>query len=112
MELKKLVERSEPPYLTKLITKISAQELSVRELRRLTKSPKKKETEKRTTYFKRTKQGFRLIGFSYRPEMPVEERQKAIQALEEALALLETELKFSKINQKQTAMSAKKRGGS
>ena len=47
----------------------------------------------RKTYFRRTPEGFKLIGFSYRPEMPAEEKQKAVKALKEALALLEAELK-------------------
>ena len=47
----------------------------------------------RKTYFRRTSEGFKLIGFSYRPEMPDVEKQKAVQALKEALAILEAELK-------------------
>ena len=33
------------------------------------------------------------MGFSYRPDLPAEEKQKAVQALKEALAMLEAELK-------------------
>ncbi len=82
-------------YLTKLIEEIAAKNLSSRELERKIKNVQKEKTAKpkEQAYFHRTKQGFKLIGFSYRPDLPAEEKQKAVQALKDALAVLEAELK-------------------
>jgi ParB/RepB/Spo0J family partition protein len=94
--LNDLSELCDVPYLENLIEKVAAKDMSVRELRRLTGHKKQQQSAKESTpktYFHRTKQGFKLIGFSYRPDLPTEEKQKAIQALKEALTLLEQELK-------------------
>ena len=82
-------------YLTKLIEEIEQKSLSSRELERKIKGAKKDKPShpKERPYFQRTKQGFKLMGFSYRPDLPAEEKQKAVQALKDALALLEAELK-------------------
>jgi ParB family chromosome partitioning protein len=78
-----------------VIDEIANSGLSVRELQRKlktavkTKPPRTRETP----LLKRTKQGFKLQGFSYRPDLPEEEKQKALQSLKDALALLEAELK-------------------
>ena len=82
-------------YLTKLIEEIEQKSLSSRELERKIKGAKKDKPAhpKERPYFQRTKQGFKLIGFSYRPDLPLDEKQKAVQALKEALALLEAGLK-------------------
>ncbi|MCL6588787.1 MAG: ParB/RepB/Spo0J family partition protein [Firmicutes bacterium] len=82
-------------YLTKLIEEIEQKSLSSRELERKIKGAKKDKSghPKERPYFQRTKQGFKLIGFSYRPDLPLDEKQKAVQALKEALALLEAGLK-------------------
>jgi ParB family transcriptional regulator, chromosome partitioning protein len=82
-------------YLTKLIEEIEQKSLSSRELERKIKSAKKDRPSqaKERAYFQRTKQGFKLMGFSYSPDLPAEEKQKAVQALKDALALLEAELK-------------------
>ncbi|MGE5581092.1 MAG: ParB/RepB/Spo0J family partition protein [Bacillota bacterium] len=82
-------------YLIKLIKEIEQKSLSSRELERKIKGAKKDKPSqpKERPYFQRTKQGFKLMGFSYRPDLPAEEKQKAVQALKEALALLESELK-------------------
>lgn len=80
-------------YLTKLIAEIAGKNLSSRTLEQRIKNAKTKEKPKERPYFQRTKQGFKLMGFSYRPDLPLDEKQKAIRALKEALALLETELK-------------------
>jgi ParB family chromosome partitioning protein len=78
-----------------LIEEIKTNDLSVRDLQRKLKNTVKTRPErhKETPFFKRTKQGFKLMGFSYHPDLPAEEKQKAIAALKEALALLEAELK-------------------
>jgi ParB family chromosome partitioning protein len=78
-----------------LIDEITSSGLSVRELQRKIKATVKTKPArvKEKSFFKRTKQGFKLIGFSYRPDLPEEEKQKALQALKDALALLETEIK-------------------
>lgn len=78
-----------------LIEEIQEQGLSVRDLRRRLKSVATTRQKRRgqIPYFKRTRQGFKLMGFSYRPDLPAEEKQKAIQALKEALAVLEAGLK-------------------
>jgi ParB family transcriptional regulator, chromosome partitioning protein len=78
-----------------LIEEIKTHDLSVRDLQRKLKNTVKTRPErhKETPFFKRTKQGFKLMGFSYHPDLPAEEKQKAIAALKEALALLEAELK-------------------
>ena len=78
-----------------LIGEIETRDLSVRDLQRRLKNVARTrpERKKETPYFKRTKQGFKLIGFSYRPDLPAEEKQKAVQALKDALAVLEAELK-------------------
>lgn len=99
LELKGLTGICEPEYLQKLIEKIAAKELSSRDLRRLASRKKAEQTEKKAkprAYFQRTKEGFKLVGFSYRSDLPIEEKQKAVQALKEALALLESELKGDK----------------
>ena len=82
-------------YLTKLIEEIEQKSLSSRELERKIKNAKKDKPSqpKERAYFQRTKEGFKLMGFSYRPDLPAEEKQKAVQALKDALALLEAELK-------------------
>lgn len=82
-------------YLTKLIEEIEQKSLSSRELERKIKGAKKDKPSqpKERPYFQRTKEGFKLMGFSYRPDLPAEEKQKAVQALKDALALLEAELK-------------------
>ena len=82
-------------YLMKLIEEIEQKSLSSRELERKIKSANKEKPAqpKERAYFHRTKQGFKLIGFSYRPDLPAEEKQKAVQALKDALAVLESELK-------------------
>jgi ParB/RepB/Spo0J family partition protein len=83
-------------YIENLIEKVAAKDMSVRELRKLTGYKKQQQTAKDSTpktYFHRTKQGFKLVGFSYRPDLPTEEKQKAVQALKDALAVLEAELK-------------------
>jgi ParB/RepB/Spo0J family partition protein len=82
-------------YLTKLIGEIEEKSLSSRELERKIHGAKKDKPSqpKERPYFQRTKQGFKLAGFSYRPDLPAEEKQKAVQALKEALAMLEAELK-------------------
>jgi hypothetical protein len=59
----------------------------------MTQEKSAREEPKDRPYFLRTGQGFKLIGFSYHPEMDPAEKTKAIQALKEALALLEAELK-------------------
>jgi len=78
-----------------LIEEVQTRDLSVRDLQRKLKNVAKTrpERKKETPFFKRTKQGFKLIGFSYRPDLPVDEKQKAVQALKDALAVLEAELK-------------------
>ena len=94
--LNDLSELCDVPYLENLIEKAAAKDLSVRELRKLTGYKKQQQSAKESTpktYFHRTKQGFKLIGFSYRPDLPADEKQKAVQALKEALAVLEVELK-------------------
>ena len=93
--LKGLEPLCDVPYLESLINQIARKELSIRELRRLARRKKAGTTgdQPRKAYFRRTPEGFKLIGFSYRPEMPEEEKQKAVQALKEALALLEAGLK-------------------
>jgi ParB/RepB/Spo0J family partition protein len=94
--LNDLSELCDVPYIENLIEKITAKEMSVRYLRQLTGHKKQQQSAKESTpktYFHRTKQGFKLIGFSYRPDLPAEEKQKAVQALKEALAMLEAELK-------------------
>jgi ParB/RepB/Spo0J family partition protein len=91
-----LSELCDIPYLENLIEKVAAKDMSVRELRKLIGYKKQQQNAKESTtktYFHRTKQGFKLTGFSYRPDLPAEEKQKAVQALKEALALLEAELK-------------------
>ena len=96
LELKGLTPLCDAAYLTDLINRIAGKELSIRELRKLAHRKKHEQTPKdqpRKTYFRRTPEGFKLIGFSYRPEMPPAEKQKAINALKEALAMLEAELK-------------------
>jgi ParB family chromosome partitioning protein len=96
LELKGLAHLCDAAYLEDLIGQIAQKELSIRELRRLASRKKAEQTTRdqpRKTYFRRTPEGFKLIGFSYRPEMPAEEKQKAVNALKEALALLEAELK-------------------
>lgn len=83
-------------YLLEFLHRLEKENLSSRTLERMMKRAKQKtkgETKTDRVYFKRTKQGFKLIGFSYRPDMPPEEKKKAISALKEALALLESELK-------------------
>jgi ParB/RepB/Spo0J family partition protein len=82
-------------YLTKLIDEIATKNLSSRELERKIKSAKqdKPSQPKERPYFQRTKEGFKLMGFSYRPDLPLDEKQKAVQALKEALAVLEAGLK-------------------
>jgi|SRR5690554_1508874 len=84
-------------YLKEFLARLEKENLSSRTLERIMKKAKnknkgKKEEQKRP-YIKRTKQGFRLLGFSYRQDMPTPEKQEAIRALKEALALLEAELK-------------------
>lgn len=94
--LNDLSELCDVPYIENLIEKIAAKDVSVRFLRQLIGHKKQQQSAKESTpktYFHRTKQGFKLIGFSYRPDLPAEEKQKAVQALKEALALLEAELK-------------------
>lgn len=94
--LNDLSELCDVPYIENLIEKITAKEMSVRYLRQLIGHKKQQQSAKESTpktYFHRTKQGFKLIGFSYRPDLPVEEKQKAVQALKDALAVLEAELK-------------------
>jgi ParB/RepB/Spo0J family partition protein len=94
--LNDLSELCDVPYLEHLIEKVAAKDMSVRELRKLTGYKKQQQSAKDSTpktYFHRTKQGFKLIGFSYRPDLPAAEKQKAVQALKEALAVLEAELK-------------------
>jgi ParB family chromosome partitioning protein len=78
-----------------LIDEVKTKDLSVRDLQRRLKNVTKTRPERKreTPYFKRTKEGFKLAGFSYRPDLPAEEKQKAVQALKEALAMLEAELK-------------------
>lgn len=78
-----------------LIEEIQTRNLSVRELQRRLKNITKTRPERKreTPFFQRTGQGFKLRGFSYRRDLPTEEKQKAVQALKEALAVLETELK-------------------
>lgn len=78
-----------------LIEEITTKTLSVRDLQRRLKNVAKTRPERKreTPFFKRTKEGFKLMGFSYRRDLPLDEKQKAIQALKEALALLEAELK-------------------
>ena len=96
LELKGLIDLCDAAYLESLISRIAQKELSIRELRKLVNRKKAEQTTKdqpRKTYFRRTSEGFKLVGFSYSPEMPAEEKQKAVQALKEALALLEAELK-------------------
>jgi len=96
LELKGLTSLCDAAYLADLINRIAQKELSIRELRKLAHRKKAEQTPKdqpRKTYFRRTSEGFKLIGFSYRPEMPDTEKQKAVQALKEALAVLEAELK-------------------
>ena len=91
-----LSELRDVPYIENLIEKIAAKDMSVRELRKLIGNKKQQQSTKESTpktYFQRTKQGFKLIGFSYRSDLPLDEKQKAVQALKEALAVLETELK-------------------
>ena len=83
-------------YLDDLIGEIAEKNLSSRELERRIKSAqagKKQRTPREQAYFHRTKQGFKLTGFSYHRDMAPEEKQKAVQALKEALTLLEAELK-------------------
>jgi|SRR5690554_650557 len=83
-------------YLLEFLERLEKENLSSRTLERMMKRAKgktKSGTKADRPYFKRTKQGFKLIGFSYRPQMPAEEKKKAISALKEALALLESELK-------------------
>lgn len=82
-------------YLAKLIEEITAKNLSSRELERKIKNTQKEKQAKpkEQVYFHRTKEGFKLIGFSYRPDLPAEEKQKAVQALKDALAVLEAGLK-------------------
>ena len=94
--LNDLTDLCDVPYIENLIEKVATKEMSVRFLRQLIGHKKQQQSAKESTpktYFHRTKQGFKLIGFSYRPDLPAEEKQKAVQALKEALALLETELK-------------------
>jgi ParB/RepB/Spo0J family partition protein len=97
LELKGLAHLCDAAYLESLIGQIAGKELSIRELRKLAHRKKAEQTtskdQPRKTYFRRTPEGFKLIGFSYRPEMPAEEKQKAVQALKDALAVLEAELK-------------------
>jgi ParB family chromosome partitioning protein len=77
-----------------IIEVIKRNAMSVRELQRKLKAAlKTKQPTREKPFFKRTKNGFQLIGFSYRPDMDQAEKTKAIQALKEALALLESELK-------------------
>jgi ParB family chromosome partitioning protein len=78
-----------------LIEEVTTKDLSVRDLQRRLKNVAKTrpERKKETPFFKRTKEGFKLMGFSYRPDLPAEEKQKAVQALKDALAVLEAELK-------------------
>jgi ParB family chromosome partitioning protein len=78
-----------------LIEEVKTKDLSVRDLQRRLKNVAKTrpERKKETPYFKRTKEGFKLMGFSYRPDLPLDEKQKAVQALKDALAMLEAELK-------------------
>jgi ParB family chromosome partitioning protein len=78
-----------------LIEEIKTRDLSVRDLQRRLKNVARTRPERKREipYFKRTKEGFKLMGFSYRPDLPLDEKQKAVQALKEALALLEAELK-------------------
>ena len=84
-------------YLTKLIEEIATKSLSSRELERKIKNAKKEKPQpKERAYFQRTKRGFKLVGFSYHPDLPQGEKQKAVQALKEALTVLETELKSGK----------------
>jgi ParB/RepB/Spo0J family partition protein len=85
-------------YLTKVIDEIEQKSLSSRELERKIKNVKKDKPapSKERAYFQRTKQGFKLVGFSYHPDLPLDEKQKAVQALKEALTILETELKSGK----------------
>jgi ParB/RepB/Spo0J family partition protein len=82
-------------YLLEFLHRLEKENLSSRTLERMMKAKKKTKsgTKADRVYFKRTKQGFKLIGFTYRPDMPPEEKKKAVSALKEALALLETELK-------------------
>ncbi|HEX3047007.1 MAG TPA: ParB/RepB/Spo0J family partition protein [Bacillota bacterium] len=94
--LNDLSELCDVPYIENLIEKIATKEMSVRFLRQLIGHKKQQQSVKESTpktYIHRTKQGFKLIGFSYHPDLPVEEKQKAVQALKEALAMLEAELK-------------------
>lgn len=94
--LNDLSELCDVAYIENLIEKVAAKDMSVRELRKLTGYKKQQQTAKDSTpktYFHRTKQGFKLVGFSYRPDLPAEEKQKAVQALKDALAVLEAELK-------------------
>ena len=82
-------------YLLEFLHRLEKENLSSRTLERMMKAKKKTKsgTKADRVYFKRTKQGFKLIGFTYRPDMPPEEKKKAVSALKEALALLESELK-------------------
>ena len=94
--LNDLSELCDVPYLENLIGKVAAKDMSVRELRKLTGYKKQQQSAKESapkTYFHRTRQGFKLVGFSYRPDLPAAEKQKAVQALKDALAVLEAELK-------------------
>ena len=96
LELKGLAHLCDAAYLEGLINQIAQKELSIRELRKLAHRKKAEQVtadQPRKTYFRRTPEGFKLIGFSYRPEMPAAEKEKAVKALKEALALLEAELK-------------------
>jgi ParB/RepB/Spo0J family partition protein len=95
LELKAFTGLCDAAYLEKITGEIEQKSLSTRELRRLLKTKKHDQSsaKKERPYFRRTKQGFQLMGFAYRPDMPAEEKQKAVSALKEALNLLEAELK-------------------
>jgi len=84
-------------YLREFLHRLEKENLSSRTLERMMKKVKDKARGRKNPperpYFKRTKQGFRLAGFSFRPDMPAREKEKAVKALKEALALLEAELK-------------------
>lgn len=62
-----------------LIDEIEQSSLSVRELQRKIKTMvrKKPVKTKDKPYFKRTKKGFKLVGFNYQPDMPPEEKKES-----------------------------------
>jgi len=76
--------------IAEFIEQVANKELSVRELERKIKRVANKDDKpaRKVELFKQTNAGFKLAGFSYRKDMPRDEKKRVITALKKALELL------------------------